>query len=104
MTNPTKNEKPFRSYWHHIFGRSFVKAFLGSDLDLANRQTSSTLIALMIIGTMCWLALFVPEIRGDIIKTLSGVIFVIIGFYFGKPPALPSSEDEDDKFESKTTP
>ncbi len=45
-----------------------------------------------------------PEIRGDIIKTLSGVIFVIIGFYFGKTPAQPISDDEDDKFDSKTTP
>lgn len=72
------------SWWRRAFGRSVIKAIFGTDIDLSNRQTAATILAILIVGTLCWLAINAPETRGDILKTLTGVIFVIIGFYFGK--------------------
>ena len=91
MTEDTK-----QSWWRRLFGRSILKALFGTDVDLSNRQTAATIISLLIIGTLCWLAVYAQETRTDIIKTLSGVIFVIIGFYFGKSQEAVDDVDVED--------
>jgi hypothetical protein len=86
-----------QSWWHKVLGRSdrsILKALIGTHLDLSDRQTAGAVVALAIIGTLCALAFMYEDFRGDIVKTLSGVIFVIIGFYFGEK-RNNSSDNED---------
>ena len=90
--NDTSTSSP--SWWRRKFGRSILKALIGTDIDISNRQSAASIIAIMVIGTLCWIAIFYSDVRSDIIKTLSGVIFVIIGFYFGKE--RQRSDDSDD--------
>lgn len=67
-----------RSWWSRTFGRSVYGIIFGN--NLADRNVAATVIGIMLVATLCWLAITgKANLSGDLVN----IVFVVVGFYFG---------------------
>ena len=78
-----------KSWWMRIFGRSLYGLIFGN--NLADRNVAATIIGIMLVATLCYLA-----IKGntELVAPLVNVVFVVVGFYFGSKREEGADEEE----------
>lgn len=79
-----------RSWWRKIFGRSLLKAIVGDFFD--SQRNTASLIALMLVGTICYVILF--RGRYEYMTVVTNLAFAVAGFYFGSK-AGPEDDASD---------
>lgn len=79
-----------RSWWRKTMGRSLLKAIVGDFFD--SQRNTASLIALMLVGTICYVILF--RERYEYMTVVTNLAFAVAGFYFGSK-AVPDDEGAD---------
>ncbi len=86
--------KPLYSLWRRLFGRSLLRALIGTDLNLQDRQTTASILAIMVAAVLCYLCISFENLRTVLSTSLSSLLFVMVGFYFKQ--RSQEGKDEDD--------
>lgn len=84
-----------KSWYARIFGRSLIAMIFGNFFE--KKSNSSSIIAIMLVATLCFVVIHTLCTKGDISKELTiitNIIFVVIGYYFGSKQENVVKEDE----------
>jgi len=79
-----------RAWWSRFFGRSIYGLIFGN--NLADKNVAATIIGIMLVATLCYLAAF--KQRYELLPPLANIVFVVVGFYFGSKRE-PAKDDDD---------
>lgn len=86
------------SYFRRMFASSI--AFLIFGKFLQNKTNAASLIAIMLVSTLCYLLIMnMAKIQDfqPVLTAVLHVIFVVIGYYFGtKQPNVSKGNEEED--------
>jgi multisubunit Na+/H+ antiporter MnhF subunit len=71
------------SWWDRTLGRSLYGLIFGN--NLADKNVAATIISIMLVGTLCYLAVTLSEsqARQSLINALANLVFGVVGYYFG---------------------
>jgi len=75
-----------------VFGRSIYGLVFGK--NLADRNVAATIIGVMLVATLCYLAAF--KQRYELLPPLSNIVFVVVGFYFGSRREKSTDGEENE--------
>lgn len=85
-----------KSWYNRILGRSFFFIIFGKFFE--KKANSAALIALMLVGTLCFALIYnlINSVNiSEELRIITNVIFVVIGYYFGAKQYNSSNENEE---------
>ena len=84
-------QKPEKSLWARIFGRSILEALIGIRF-FEKKSNAASLIAIFLVGTICYV--IVAKEKFEYMSFLLNIVFVVIGYYFGAKQEQVEPTDE----------
>jgi len=85
-------EEKHISMWKKVFGESIIRLLFGRFFE--NKNNTASILAIILVITLCWVIIF--RDKYEYISTLSNIIFVIVGYYFGvKQSAVMKESDTE---------
>lgn len=85
-----------KSWYARIFGRSLIKVLFGNFFEKKNN--SAGIIAIILVATLCYVVIHKLLNDNDIsslLETISNIVFVVIGYYFGAKQGKTNDEGDD---------
>ena len=85
-----------KSWYSRILGRSFFFMIFGKFFE--KKDNSAALIAIMLVGTLCFTVIYnlVNSVNiTEELRIITNVIFVVIGYYFGSKQLNVSDENDE---------
>jgi hypothetical protein len=85
-----------KSWYNRILGRSFFFIIFGKFFE--KKDNSAALIAIMLVGTLCFTVIYnlINSVNiTEELRIITNVIFVVIGYYFGSKQLNVSDENDE---------
>lgn len=90
-TQETEPQKPQKSWWSRMFGRSVLEVLIGIKF-FEKKSNAASLIAILLISSICYV--IVVKEKFEYMSFLLNIVFVVIGYYFGTKQEKVESTDE----------
>jgi len=84
------DNRPQKSWWARIFGRSLLSAVIGD--FFTDKNNAASVIAITLVVALCYLV--VVQQKFEFANGLLNIVFVVIGYYFGSKREVGNNDDE----------